>query len=102
MLFRAVIYSTDHSINIIYPAQKGNWFAFRGRSYRKDRNAVCQVINKNNTIKGTVEALYVEGYPLPRRSTLDVLDVTREHLRELLSEATNKPQKSFWDALLRR
>ena len=90
MLFRAVVYSIDHQINILYPSEKGNWFSFRGRSYRKDREAVCQVMQRGNQIKGLVEALYVEGDPIPLRSSLDVEKCTKEHLDEIMSKAGNK------------
>ena len=99
---RAIIYSIDHGVSIIYPSDKGNWFPFRGRSYRKDRKAICQVMEKGNQIKPIVEALYVEGNPVPLRSTLKSENVTLEHLEELVAEATNKPTKGFLDTLLRR
>jgi hypothetical protein len=99
MQFRAVIYSADHGINILYPGEKGNWFSYRGRSYRKDRKAVCQVLNSKQTVKGTVEALYIEGDPIPLRSDLDVITVTKEHLKEVMAKAGNKPSKSFREML---
>jgi hypothetical protein len=98
-LFRAVVYSIDHSISIVWVNAKGNWFSFRGRSYRKDRDAVCQVMEKGNRIKGIVESLYIEGNPLPLGSKLDVKTVTQEHLDEIIDEAGNKPVKSFLDTL---
>jgi hypothetical protein len=95
MLFRAVIYSIDNLISIIYVNTQGNWFNFRGRSYRKDREAVCQVLQKDHRIKGLVESLYIEGNPVPIRSILDVKTITKEHLDEIISKASNKPAKKF-------
>ena len=101
-MFRAIIYNIEHGITILFPSSKGNWFSFNGRSYRKDRKAVCQVMNKGNQIKSTVEAIYIEGNPLPLRSHLDAKTVTLEHIHDKFSEAANLPAKSFLDMLLRR
>lgn len=102
MIFRAIIYSVDHGINILWIKNKENWFSFRGRSYRKDRDAVCQVMEKGSKIKGTVESLYIEGNPIPLRSKMNVKLATKEHWDSIIAEAGNKPSKSFWDALLKR
>ena len=102
MLFRAVIYSIDHSINLVWVNVKGNWFNFRGRSYRKDRSAICQVMQKGNRIKNIVEAIYIEGDPIPLRSKLEVKKVTKDHWDALIAEAGNKPSKGFWAQLLGR
>lgn len=105
MQFRAVIYSIDTSINILWFKHKDlgqNWFTFNRRSYRLDREAVCQVLNKGNTIKGTVESLYVEGNPVPLRSELNSEDVYIEKYEEINSESVNNPQRSFWDIIFRR
>jgi hypothetical protein len=102
MLFRAVIYDISHGINILWINNKGNWFNFRGRSYRKDMKAVRQVMTKGNQIKGTVEAIYIEGNPIPIFSKLDVKAATKEHWDSMIAKAGNKPQKGFWDMLLGR
>ena len=99
MLFRAVIYGIDHGINIMWLTDAGNWFNFRGRSYRKDRNAVRQVIEKGNQIRGKVEAIYMEGNPLPIFSKLDVKAITKEHWDELVAKAGNNPNCGFWKTI---
>lgn len=98
MLFRAIFYCVDRSISISWvdTSKIGNWFKFNQRSYRLDREAVAQVMEKGGRIKGTVEALYVEGYPLPLRSQLNVKSVTKEHELELQSKVGNKPKQSLW------
>jgi uncharacterized Zn ribbon protein len=102
MLFRAVIYSIDHTIHILWINNTGNWFNFAGRSYRKDRDAVCQVLQKGDQIKGIVESLYIEGNPVPMRSTLDVKKITKEHWDEKIAEAGNKPQKGLLALIFKR
>ena len=57
-------------------------------------------MNKGSQIKGVVEALYVEGYPLPIDSKLDLLQVTDEHLTELFSKMGNKPKAESFLARL--
>jgi len=102
MLFRAVFYGVDRSISLEWvntDILEGYWFKHKKRSYRLDREAICQVMEKGNRIKGTVEALYIEGFPLPLRSNLNVKTVTQEHLKETMSKAGNKPVKSFWDRI---
>lgn len=91
MMYRAVIYTIDHGINIVWLKTAGNWFSFRGRSYRKDSDATCQVMQKGNRIRGLVEAVYMEGNPLPLRSKLSAGVATMEHWNSLLSKSGNKP-----------
>jgi hypothetical protein len=93
MLFRAVIYGIDHRINILWINPNSNWFTCNNRSYRIDRKAVCQVVEKGGSLKGIVELLYVEGDPVPIGSDLDVKKITIEHLKERISESTNQPEK---------
>jgi hypothetical protein len=102
MLFRAVIYSVDNLITIVYPNNRGNWFSCNGRSYRKDRKAICQVLDKNNQIKGVVESLYIEGNSIPLRSDLRNEEQILEHYKELVSESTNRPKRGFWEQLFGR
>jgi hypothetical protein len=91
MLFRAVIYSIDHSINILWLTDAGNWFNFRHRSYRKDREAIRQVLEKGQQIKSKVESIYIEGNPIPLFSKLDVKVASLEHWKEMVNKAGNKP-----------
>ena len=79
MQFRAVIYSIDHSIDIVWVKDRGNWFTFNGRSYRKDRDSICQVLEKGNRINNKTEAIYIEGNPRPLRSNMDIKTMTDEH-----------------------
>ena len=102
MLFRAVLYSIDNRISIVYPNSKGNWFSYNGRSYRKDRKAICQVLDKNNVIKGVVESIYIEGNSIPLRSAMRNEEQILEHYKELVSYSTNKPKKGFWELIFGR
>ena len=102
MLFRAVLYSIDNRISIVYPNSKGNWFSCNGRSYRKDRKAICQVLDKNNVIKGVMESLYIEGNSIPLRSELRNEEQILEHAKELISYSTNRPHKGFWEQIFGR
>ena len=104
MLFRAVIRRIDKSINTVWidTSKIVDWFNFNHRSYRLDLKAVRQVMGKDGRIKGTVEALYIEGNPLPIGSNLDAEDVTVEHAFKLISESVNRPSKGFLDTILRR
>lgn len=101
MLFRAVIYSIDHSIDILWVKDQGNWFNFNGRSYRKDRDAVCQVMEKNGHISNKVEAIYIEGNPLPLRSKLDQVDIIDEHIDLVSAQESAEVRKGFFDFLRR-
>lgn len=100
MLFRAVIYSIDHSIDIVWVKDRGNWFNFNGRSYRKDRNAVCQVMEKDGHVNNKVEAIYIEGNPLPLRSKLDHVKVLDEHVDLVSAMESAEVKKGF--SLFRR
>lgn len=97
MQFRAVIYAIDRSVAVVYDDGRANWFFHRGRAYRKDRDAVCQVVEPDKTIRGTVEAIYIEGNPVALRSSMTPQNITLEHVHEKLAESQNRPQKSFWD-----
>ena len=90
-MFRAKIYSNLKGIETCYPNGKSNWFNFNGRSYRKDRKATAQVLEKGNRIKNLVESIYIEGNPIPLHSTLKLEEITQEHWDEKLAEAGNKP-----------
>jgi hypothetical protein len=96
MLLRAIMLGMNHSINICYIDTKQNWFDFNNRSYFIDEEAVCQVMEKDQRIKNTVELIYYEGNPLPDRSKLTVEDTAFQHLLELTSRSVNNPAKSFW------
>ncbi len=103
MLFRAIIYGTEHRIYLLYPNNQGNWFNFRGKGYRKDRKAIRQVTQKGTDTRPRrmqiVECIYTEGNPIPRGSNLDIMAISKEHLQEKMSSAANKPSKGFWDYL---
>ena len=104
MLFKAVFYGPDHRISIrwVDTSKVQNWFSHEHRSYFIDRAAICQVVEKEGQLKGIVEALYIEGNPVPLRSTVDPYEITITHRKELQSAATNKPQSGFWSKLLGR
>jgi hypothetical protein len=102
MLFRAILLKLDHSIKMFWLETGSNWFDANNRSYFKDGDAVCQVMEEGNQIKDTVEAIYIEGNPLPLRSALDVADITVQHVEELISKESNRPAKNLLDILLRR
>lgn len=102
MLFRAVLLKLDHSIKLYWLETGSNWFDANSRSYYKDGEAVCQVMEDGEQIRDIVEAIYVEGNPRPIRSRLDVAELTLSHLKELISKETNRPARSFWDIILRR
>jgi len=96
MVFRAVIYSVDHTIHIVYPKISGNWFDFNGRSYRVDRNAVRQVLNKGLKIRNFVESIYFEGNPIPKFSKMKKEKVLQELWDLMVAKTGNKPTKGFW------
>ena len=102
MLFRAILLKLDHSIKNFYLETGSNWFDANQRSYFKDSEAVCQVMTEGNQIRDIVEIILVEGNPLPIRSSLDVADVTVQHVKELISKESNRPGKTFLDILRRK
>jgi hypothetical protein len=91
-MFRAKIYSNIKGIQTCFPNDKGFWFNFNGRSYRKDRKAMAQVIEKGKRVKNLVESIYIEANPIPLHSNLKLEEVTQEHWDEKLAEAGNKPE----------
>lgn len=95
MSLRAVMFGVGHKIQNVWVPSEGNWFNYNGRSYRKDRRAICKVVEKDGHLKGIVEAIYIEGNPIPLRSNLKPEDVTLEHLDELIAYSTNKPKKKL-------
>ena len=82
--FQAIFLGIDHSITNVWVDDLGNWFNFRSRSYRKDRKAVKQLIRKGGQIKGIVEAIYIEGNPIPLGSNLK---------RAIFSDFADEPTK---------
>jgi hypothetical protein len=84
------MHTIDHKIKSIYPKDGGNWFNFNGRSYRKDTEAVKTVSEKDHQVRELVELIYVEGDPIPRGSKLNVIEVSNEHLDEIVSKSANK------------
>lgn len=101
MSLRIVMY-VGRFPRIFYIKPETKWFTYKKGSYRVDPEAICQVLNKGDRIKGTVELLYNEGYPLPLRSKLDPRKVTLEHAQEIRSTVFNQPKKGFFDLILRR
>ena len=90
-MFRAKIYSNLKGILTCFPNDKGNFFNFNGRSYRKDRKAAAQVIEKGKRVKNLVESIYIEGNPIPLHSTLKIEDIGQELWDQKHAEEGNRP-----------
>jgi hypothetical protein len=95
MRFRAIIYSIDNSVDNVYINQKGNWFSFNGRLYRKCKEANRQVLDKSGKVSDLVEAVYQEGISNPIGATATEQDSSKQIFQEQVSLVAFNPKKGF-------
>jgi hypothetical protein len=102
MLYRTIIIGIDNDFSYLTVKNSGNWIDFQHRSYRKDKKANFQLIDKEGTVKGIVEAFYFEGIAAPISSNMKETDITAQVFKEVHGSEFAEPQTSFWNRLFRR
>jgi hypothetical protein len=101
MRYRAIFYSIDNSVDNVYINQKGNWFVFNGRLYRKCKEANRQVIDKTGKVTDLVEAIYQEMLSNPIGATATEADSLTQNYKEQISKVAFNPKTNFLSRLFK-